>query len=225
MWGPTAKPRSRTRTLLDRTAGTRVPVLDSRPPAAFPHPQRLTTALARHEAAHAEYPARRYLQRSYLPHARGSVLVVGICSSTALEWELLADPAAYFSVDVDPDAYCFGRPGGHRTIDFFALDEERTYDHVILFGIFGEANGRGPGDAHVADEQVDAMIAKSLSLLNPGGHLVLGPELRGISWASSVREGRRWTRWMTSHPLIGVGFDARYAFVERCNWVAVLVKR
>ena len=121
-----------------------------------------------------ELPERKWLVQEYFPSLEGKVLFVGVGYYTTNYHNHVKTPKDFETLDISPERAKFGCPYKHHIGDFLKFTSEYKYDHICLFGVMG------CHDTIVSEETIDQAFINATNLLNLGGTLQVGADIRTI---------------------------------------------
>ena len=127
---------------------------------------------------------KQWIQKRYLPELSGKILFVG---SMPDYHNLVKTPELFESLDFDPTAASKGNvsPYKHHICDFLDFQNEYTYDHISLHGLWGNGFIFKDGTLETNKTELTKIIINSIkkahSLLNVGGTLQIGPNTNNVN--------------------------------------------
>ena len=133
-----------------------------------------------------------WIKNIYLPELEGKILYVGVVRSNLHEY--VRDPELFETLDIDPTITEGLSPYKHHTCDFLDFKEKYKYDHISLHGLWSDGfyflNKGDKTNLHESKpqmtEKIINMIGKAHNMLNVGGSIQLGPNLREKSVMDGV---------------------------------------
>ena len=128
---------------------------------------------------------RIWLERDYLPSLKGAVLFVGVEGYTRYYHRLVR--GRFATVDMRPEVAAFGSPGDHVVGDFRGLTCFGEFDHVVLYGLFGQPHSVLQSDSEIADCM---RVARSLG--REGAGIMIG-------CSTDTRSSDEWRAFMSRH--------------------------
>lgn len=139
-------------------------------------PKSALDVLSLNSAFYDLYQDRKYLVTKILPNINGTVLSVGCHSYNKFDYLFLENKQMYFTIDINPSYKVFGSPSNHFVGDFLNFEFNRKFDNIILFGVLGIPNV-GFNDNYTMYNFEDSALERAVSLLNPKGTLIIGPDV------------------------------------------------
>ena len=132
---------------------------------------------------------KEWIRKVYLPKLGGKVLYVGVLATDDLH-QYVPNPELFETIDIDPKVEKGISPYKHYVGDFNDFKEEYKYDHISLHGLWGDEVyyvNEGKDNPKMENwKKVISMICKAHDMLNVGGTLQIGPNLKDKTTMDSL---------------------------------------
>lgn len=167
------------------------------------------------------YPARKYLSKSFLPDCKGNVLNVGCHEFNKWDHLLVQNPERFHTIDLDINFENFGSPFHHQTIDFVDYSPGYKFSNIILFGVLGIPDKDEIFSLYSLYKNELKVIEKTDKLLSLGGRVLFGPD---FVVDSSVDGISKWNNFFQENNLLKEKYSLEYKLQGKCNLIYVYKK-